>query len=228
MNDLATTAGMSTSEVIEQKRRVAELMNKVLKENIHYGIIPGTKKKSLWKSGAEIVALTFGIHGEIEVTKTDLENGHREYEVTTKMFRNSDSMAIGSGAGSCSSMESKYRWRTVKRFNAETKKQEEDRIENPNLQDLFNTVLKMAKKRSFVDAVITATGASDFVTQDIEDFEDVLSEPEPYEAEIEAIASLVELKKYWTANKGKGKKFDQKITEKKTVLEANQKENAKS
>jgi len=35
-----------------------------------------------------------------------------------------------------------------------------------------NTILKMAKKRAQVDAVITATAASDIFTQDIEDLPD--------------------------------------------------------
>jgi hypothetical protein len=38
-----------------------------------------------------------------------------------------------------------------------------------NPADVANTILKMAKKRAQVDAVITATAASDIFTQDIED-----------------------------------------------------------
>jgi hypothetical protein len=45
----------------------------------------------------------------------------------------------------------------------------EGKIENPNPADTFNTVLKIAKKRAFVDATITATASSDFFTQDLED-----------------------------------------------------------
>lgn len=43
------------------------------------------------------------------------------------------------------------------------------REENPDIADTYNTVLKMAKKRAFVDAVITATAAGDIFTQDLED-----------------------------------------------------------
>lgn len=50
--------------------------------------------------------------------------------------------------------------------------QSEEKIENENPADTFNTVLKIAKKRSFVDATITATAASDIFTQDIGDGED--------------------------------------------------------
>jgi len=43
------------------------------------------------------------------------------------------------------------------------------KIENPDIADCYNTVLKISKKRSYVDATITATAASDIFTQDLED-----------------------------------------------------------
>lgn len=46
---------------------------------------------------------------------------------------------------------------------------DESKTENPDVADVFNTVLKMAKKRALVDGVLTATGASDLFTQDVED-----------------------------------------------------------
>ena len=42
--------------------------------------------------------------------------------------------------------------------------------ENPDIADTYNTVLKMAKKRAFVDATIQALAVSDLFTQDVEDF----------------------------------------------------------
>lgn len=45
----------------------------------------------------------------------------------------------------------------------------DEKVENTNPADVFNTVLKIAKKRAFVDATITATASSDFFTQDLED-----------------------------------------------------------
>jgi hypothetical protein len=43
------------------------------------------------------------------------------------------------------------------------------RTDHDNPADYYNTVLKMAKKRALVDAVLTATAASDIFTQDIEE-----------------------------------------------------------
>lgn len=47
--------------------------------------------------------------------------------------------------------------------------QEVGRVENQDIADVFNTVLKIAKKRAHVDAVLTATAASDIFAQDLEE-----------------------------------------------------------
>lgn len=54
-----------------------------------------------------------------------------------------------------------------------------DKVEHDSPADFYNTVLKMAKKRAFVDATITATAASDIFTQDIGDDDGNGGAPEP-------------------------------------------------
>ena len=56
------------------------------------------------------------------------------------------------------------------------------RVEHPDPADYYNTAAKIAKKRAHVDATLTATAASDFFTQDVEDlprFEQPKPAPEP-------------------------------------------------
>jgi hypothetical protein len=48
--------------------------------------------------------------------------------------------------------------------------QEVGKVENPDIADTYNTVIKISKKRAYVDATITACAASDIFTQDAEDF----------------------------------------------------------
>lgn len=48
-------------------------------------------------------------------------------------------------------------------------KQETGEVENPELPDTWNTVVKMAEKRARVDAILAVTGASALFTQDAED-----------------------------------------------------------
>lgn len=53
------------------------------------------------------------------------------------------------------------------------------KVENPDIADTYNTVLKMAKKRAVVDATLTATAASDIFTQDIEELAEAMVGAEP-------------------------------------------------
>lgn len=51
--------------------------------------------------------------------------------------------------------------------------QETGNIPNPDICDLTNTILKMAEKRALVAATLIAVNASEFFTQDLEDFIEV-------------------------------------------------------
>lgn len=76
--------------------------------------------------------------------------------------------------------------------------QEIGQVDHDNPADYYNTVLKMAKKRAMVDAVLTATAASDCFNQDIEDMPEVIAgaqnfeaKPEPKETKAAAIDAEV-------------------------------------
>jgi len=47
--------------------------------------------------------------------------------------------------------------------------QQVGKMENPDIADCYNTILKISKKRAYVDATITATAASDIFTQNLEE-----------------------------------------------------------
>lgn len=55
--------------------------------------------------------------------------------------------------------------------------QEVGRVANPDLPDMYNTILKMANKRALVAAVLNVTAASDLFTQDLEDFHEEDARP---------------------------------------------------
>lgn len=187
--------------IVEQVNAIQKLMKTLMKENEHYGVIPGTKKPTLLKPGAELLSVMFQLRPEYEIKKEQLENGHINYEITCNLFNKITSQPFGSGVGSCSTMESKFRYRNegadcpncgktaiirgkkeygggwlcwAKKGGCGTKFDdshnfESKKVDNPDIADLWNTVLKIAKKRSHVDAMLTATSASDIFTQDMED-----------------------------------------------------------
>lgn len=100
----------SVDEVVAQIAKIHKLMESVLKEGEHYGVIPGTPKPSLYKPGAEKICFTFRLLPKFDVSQADHPNGHREYTVTCNLYH-FDGSWCGQGVGSCSTMESKYRWR---------------------------------------------------------------------------------------------------------------------
>ena len=65
-------------------------------------------------------------------------------------------------------------------------RQSAEKVEHDSPADFYNTVLKMAKKRAFVDATITATAASDIFTQDVGDAEGDEGTSEPSKTPPEA------------------------------------------
>ena len=159
-------------EVRQQVNQIQYLMKEVLKPGEHYGAVPGCgKKPTLLQPGAEKISFMFHLVPTYEVRRYDMAGGHREYEVKCTLTSRDTGEVMGEGVGTCSTMESKYRYRS-KWVNGS-----KVREENPDIADTWNTVLKIAKKRANVDAVKSTTAASDIFTQDIEDM------PQAYQAQ---------------------------------------------
>jgi hypothetical protein len=179
----------SAAEIRAQVNLIQEVMRAVMKEGEHYGVIPGTKKPSLWKPGSEILLSTF--HIAIEPIVEDLSTDDvARFRVTTRATSIPTGAYLGSGIGEASSNEEKYKWRRAvcqEEFDATPEhrrrikwgKDQRDRVYQiqqvrTEWADVANTVLKMAKKRSQIDVTLTVTAASDIFTQDIEDLPEEL------------------------------------------------------
>lgn len=181
---------LTAADVRAQVNLMQDVMAEVMKDGTHYGTIPGTKSKSLYKAGAEKLMATFRLAGDPEVTDLS-QNGEIAYRVKVRLSTASGQF-IGAGIGECSSSEEKYSWRAAVcdeefeetpenrrrvKFSKYQGKVEKKKQVRTNPADVANTILKMAKKRAQVDAVITCTAASDIFTQDIEDLpEEVVAE----------------------------------------------------
>ena len=105
-------APLTVSNIRAQVNLIQEMMREVMKQDEHYGVIPGTgNKPTLLKAGAEKLILTFRLVPDIEETVIDMSNGHREYRVKVKIYTQ-NGILLGAGVGSCTTMEGKYRFRT--------------------------------------------------------------------------------------------------------------------
>lgn len=190
----AQTAG----EIRAQVNRIQEVMQAVMIRGTHYGTVPGCgDKPALFKAGAEKLMMTFRLAIDPEVE--DLSDASvRRYRVRTRVTAQATGAFLGVGLGECSGDEEKYAWREAackEEYEAADPalRRQKWRRGQPaptaqvrtNQADVANTVLKMAKKRSLVDAVLTVTAASDIFTQDIEDMsEEILGAGKPAKAPV--------------------------------------------
>jgi len=180
-----------------QVNLVQEVMQAVMKKETHYGIIPGSKKPSLYKPGAEVLAATFRIAVSYRVEDLSTDD-HVRYRVTAVGTHQTTGIVLGDGMGECSSGEEKYKWRRAiceEEFEATPEnrrrikfgkyqgKVEKTKQVRTEPADQANTILKMACKRAQVAMTLNVTAASDIFTQDIEDLpeelrsEEVAAEP---------------------------------------------------
>jgi len=146
------------SRIIERARAIHEIMKEAMKDGTDYGVIPGCgSKPTLLKPGAEKLLMMFQVAPKVSVVDLCTPDVYR-YRVLVSLISQAG-VYLGDGIGECSSLEKKWT--------------------RPNPADVANTVLKMAKKRALVDAVLTVLGASDIFTQDIEDTGPDKSEEKP-------------------------------------------------
>jgi hypothetical protein len=202
---------------MERLRSLQTLVKKYFVKDVDYGVIPGTEKPTLYKSGADKFCDVYGLTDTYEIlyAERDWIAGRFGYEIRCFLHYRGTDVLVSSGLGSCSTWEGKFRWRNGSRVCPEchasaiikgkkeygggwvcfkkkdgcgTKfadndvritSQESGRIENPDIHDQINNVLKSAKKRAKVDAVLAATRSSGLFTQDLDELPPEEQE-EPY------------------------------------------------
>lgn len=151
---------------------------------VHYGVIPGTDKPTLLKPGAELIATMFRLSAYPLVHDLSGADVIR-YRVVVSLTHAPSAQIVGHGVGECSTDEEKYRWRRVvcdEEFDQTDPDRRREKFRKgkggtiwkekqmrTNPADAANTILKMAKKRALVDAVLTCTACSDIFQQDVED-----------------------------------------------------------
>lgn len=133
-----------------------KLQKDVLEEDVDYGYPAGKRsqiqKPSLYKSGAEKLTRLFNLVPEFEIIQSIERDDFIMYKFRCRL-KTQKGIVIGDGFGACNSKE-KAGW-------------------DKNPWQFQNNILKMAKKRAHVDAVLTGVGASNVFTQDIEDMDEI-------------------------------------------------------
>lgn len=164
-NDVIMAEARQVNDIKVSEKSISELGNRIalMKDfvskqltndiNGDYAKIPGTPKNTLLKPGAEKLCLLFNLGFQFEIVNQFIDFAIEEvsFLIKCQVYRKSDKEVIGEYMGFCSNQEKKYKSQAA--------------------TDIVNTILKMAQKRAFVGATISATGASDYFTQDLDEME---------------------------------------------------------
>lgn len=185
---IAQEKQLTAVDVRKQVNLIQEVMKNVMKDGVHYGVVPGCgDKKTLLKPGAEKIAMTFRLSPTfVELSGSGEDDSFVRYKIECQLVHIPTGRIVGTGLGACNSKEKKYRTRAVYANKAteeekaigkkETRQGKSGAFEvyviPQDPWDVQNTVYKMACKRAFVAAILNATAASDIFTQDIEDLPD--------------------------------------------------------
>lgn len=181
---------MSIQDMQNRYSDFAEFSKSILKKDLDYGVIPWVNKPSLLKPWAEKLRVAYGLGVEITRTGDTLSLDKDFYDVnyiatvTDKYWR-----TLAQCEWSANTMEDKYRYQRVMTDKKPSKEDADklkamklgrwskywndwvrmEKAEAKNRLSLKNTIQKMAQKRAFVGAMLIATWASEFFTQDVED-----------------------------------------------------------
>lgn len=154
------------------------VQKKNVEEGGDYGIIPGTKKKALFKNGAEKIAFFFSLKPNFEtVSQTeDFDKGFFFYKIKCILIHFPTGKVAGEAMRSCNSREKKYGYVVVseKYATEEQKARAISKFQNDKgytmlkitkspdeIAEQANTILAMAQKRALVAAVVHATMATE-------------------------------------------------------------------
>lgn len=171
-----TTGGRLTA-MSNAMQEFKDFIKNELIDGIDYGVIPNAKA-CLFKSGGEKVQMFMGLTPQYKLLNRSFianqekkdrvwNDQTRKYEIK-ETIRNyyawefscelyHGEVKVAEGVGMANTEEEKY----VKQYTTKT------------ADGMANTVMKIAKKRAFMDAILAVSGLSDLFTQDLEDSEDV-------------------------------------------------------
>lgn len=146
---------------IQQNIQMAErLVMNVLEKDVDYGIHPGTDSFALRDPGASKIINAFNCYPDHKILYSQETDDIITFQLQANLISRQTGNIVGTGIGSCSTMESKYGFRWIenpedygyKREELTRRRRGKYRIPNPEIADLGNTILKMATKRAEVDA----------------------------------------------------------------------------
>lgn len=104
----------SVDDLVSHVGKIHEAMGRLMKKDVHFGIIPGTDKPTLYQPGSQLLMLMFRLAPEFEVIETR-DGDHLEVVSTCTLIHIPTGRNMGSATGSCSTKETRYAYRNANR-----------------------------------------------------------------------------------------------------------------
>jgi len=188
--------------VLEQKLNCLlqhqQVIKSLLVENLHYMRIPGSEKPCLLKAGAELLAEVYGFYPEFEILdrQENWNTGFFFYFFKCSLYSKKTQQKVSEGFGSYNSLRRMTK-KKIFVFENELRSEEKEKIQELRVREgisksgkpfkmyeveraeVFtdaNSILKMAEKSAFIDAVLKATRSSGIFTQDLEDMKETVKD----------------------------------------------------
>lgn len=171
---------MAAEEAAALDKSLRDMMRAVLREDVDFGVIPGTgSKPTLLKPGAEKLLQWFGFGHSTQKVETERDADGNRLGVTyrcviTKAMQDGREVTVASCEGYAGYDEDRF-YTTAAQAEAKERAMAERYQRNPNSAKFleyrapWNSVIKMCQKRAMVGAALQATSASTLFTQDLED-----------------------------------------------------------
>lgn len=112
--------GFDVARVVAMRAAAEEVVEKVLREGEHFGVLPGTvakdgkpPKKMLFQPGAEVLCQVFRFRPQFEVITREERDDFIFREVTCRLYHSVTGELVGEASGSANSREEKYTAQTA-------------------------------------------------------------------------------------------------------------------
>jgi len=169
------------ADILVAQEETRALIQETLKEGRDYGLIPGVKKPSLFKPGAERVGLAFGCYPRYRIVEQEVDHDRKvEWRKKKRVYNNAhkgdksyreeeitgESLGLYRYVVECEIVHRDTE-AVIGSCIGVCSTMEAKYVDRP--RECENTALKMAEKRAHVGAVLNAFGLSEQFTQDVED-----------------------------------------------------------
>jgi len=103
----------SSADVVEralkETKKIGAMVEQVLNEGAHYGIVPGTTTKTLFQAGADILCRSYGIEVAYDLVDKTIELSDNLIDYTFKAIAFFRGKKIGEALASANSLEQKFK-----------------------------------------------------------------------------------------------------------------------